>query len=499
MRQNMALALEPRLRLKIRRTKIIATIGSASCEENILRELILAGVNVMRLNFSHGTHEEHARNIKRIRQISEQLKTPVAILGDLSGPKIRVGEFEGGGIHLEENTVVKVTTRENVVGKPGLIPSMYEHLIEDVQPGQRILLDDGNLELEVLEKIDDHTLSCRVVRGGYLSDHKGMNLPGIPLSIPAITVKDRHDLAFCLEHGVDYVALSFVRRADEIKALKDLIAEHENAMGRHPLGRTGVIAKIEKPEALNDIEAIIDEADGIMIARGDLGVELPAEKVPIIQRQLIRMANQRNKPAIVATQMLESMIEHARPTRAEVNDVASAVMSRTDAVMLSGETAVGRYPVESVRVMDAICREVESFLWSEGQFGRLSSDISIYPLSNALARACTLLSQDMEIHAVNVLTRSGRTARILSVARPNSPILAYAREIRVVRRMQLYWGVVPIHLDEELTLESFADVANETVKSMELAGPGDYILLVSSPLKDYVRRPLNSIIVFEVV
>ncbi len=494
-----ALKLEPRVRLRIRRTKIIATVGNASGDEATLRNLIRAGVNVMRLNFSHGTLDEHAVYIRRIRKVSEALNQPVAILGDLSGPKIRVGEFDGGGIELRVGDDVRVTTRRGVRGRPGLIPSQYEKLVHDVTVGQRILFDDGNIELEVRSKVDDDTLHCRVVRGGFLSNHKGINLPGIPLSVPAITEKDRRDLAFCIEHGVDYVALSFVRRASEIEELKSLIQEHEDRWGRNPLGRTGVIAKIEKPEALNEIEAIIDASDGIMIARGDLGVELPAEKVPIIQRQLIRMANQRNKPAIVATQMLESMIEHARPTRAEVNDVASAVMSRTDAVMLSGETAVGKYPIESVRVMDAVCREVESYLWSEGQFGRLSSDISIYPLANALARACTLLSQDMEIHAVNILTRSGRTARILSVARPNSPILAYARDIRVVRKMQLYWGVVPIHLDKELTLETFADEANETVKRMGIAKAGDYLLLVSSPLKDYVRRPLNSIIVFQVV
>ena len=432
---------ESKVRLKLRRTKIVATMGPASISEEMLSKLISTGMNVARLNFSHGSHESHLQVIERIRKVSQSLNKNVAILGDLCGPKIRVGHFENGQIPLIEGENVVITV-EPVIGKQGLIHSQYTHLIQDIKVGQMIFLDDGNFEIEVAS-IDSQTrATCKVVKGGTLKNNKGMNLPGSTLSVPALTEKDYEDLKFCLAHDVDYVALSFVRRAEEIKDLKEKIkaittsnAKTEEEKERLMISTTRIIAKIENPEALKEIQDIIDEADGIMIARGDLGVELPVEKVPIIQAQLIKMTNQRNKPVIVATQMLESMTSNAHPTRAEVSDVATAVMSGTDAVMLSGETAAGKYPVESVKMMDSVIREVENYQWSQGRFGSLVKDVSIHPLPNAIARASTLVSQDLEIRAINVPTYSGRTARIISVARPNCPIIAYCDNPKIVRQI----------------------------------------------------------------
>jgi pyruvate kinase len=497
--------MEEQYRLRLRRTRIIATIGPSSESTEKLTALINAGMNVARLNFSHGTQASHLTVIQRIRGIVHETGKRIAILGDLCGPKTRVGKFPNGSIELTTGQEITITTNLKEQAGDNVILSQYANLVRDIKAGQLILFDDGLLEVEVTQVIDDQHAKARVTRGGTLKNNKGMNLPGANISAPALTEKDREDLDFAIQQRLDYVALSFVRKASEIRDLKERIVKlthiHHPELFREnakTANLTRVVAKIEKPEALNEITEIIEESDGIMIARGDLGVELPPEKVPIVQLQLIHTSNERNKPVIVATQMLESMTESPRATRAEVTDVATAVAERTDAVMLSGETAAGMYPIESVNMMDRIVRELENYQWQQGQWGKLRETVSISPLPNAIARACTLLSHDMEIRAINVLTYSGRTARIISAARPNCPVLAYSNDPIVVHQMQLLWGVYPIPLDQELTLESFAEVAATTCTQMGLATKGNHILLVSSPLKRYTEKVLSSLILYEI-
>ena len=334
----------------MRRTKIVATIGPASRSPEMLERLIQAGVNVFRLNFSHGTHEEHFEVIRAARDIAARLHRPVALLQDLSGPKIRTGKVAGNGVELVKGARLAITTDTSIEGTAELISTTYEPLPRDVKAGDSILLDDGNLELRVVGVSDGRVL-CEVVDGGMLRSHKGMNLPGVALSTPALTEKDRRDLQFGVQHQVDYVAMSFVRRAEDVLEAKALIRSMGEAIP--------VIAKIEKPEAVDNLESILAATDGVMVARGDLGVELGTEDVPIVQKRIIAMANAAGKVVITATQMLESMIENPRPTRAEASDVANAILDGTDAVMLSGESAVGKYPVETVETMARIADYTE--------------------------------------------------------------------------------------------------------------------------------------------
>ncbi|MDX1514700.1 MAG: pyruvate kinase, partial [Gammaproteobacteria bacterium] len=345
--------------LRNRRTKIVATLGPASREPATIAALVEAGVNMFRLNMSHGDHASHGETFSAIRAASDKAGRAIAVLADLAGPKIRVGRFRDGAITLEEGATVVVTTRD-IVGEPGLVPSQYAGLSTDVRDGDRILLADGVMELRV-DEVSGTEISCTVVQGGLLSDRKGINLPEVAVSAPCLTEKDRADAKFMIGLGVDFLGLSFVRRGEDVLELKSLI----EAWG----GTAGIIAKIQRPEALTNSESIIDAADGIMVARGDLGVELPPEQVPIAQHELIDHGRRKNKPVIVATQMLESMIENPRPTRAEVADVSQAVFGGADAVMLSGETASGAHPVAAVRMMNRIARHTEGYLWERGAFG----------------------------------------------------------------------------------------------------------------------------------
>src|SRR5438552_8970244 len=376
----MPIALEREL-LKQRRTKIVATVGPTSATPAVLENLIRAGVNVFRLNMSHGDHAGHTKAYSAIRAASRAAGIEVGVLADLCGPKIRCGLFEGGRAELQTGSTVTVTTRE-VTGNALLIPSQYRGIAADAQPGSRILLDDGNLELRV-ERIEGSDLLCTVVQGGVLKDRKGINRPDSKVSAPSLTDKDRTDALFALELSVDFLALSFVRRAADIGDLRDLI-------DKYPGGRVSIIAKIEKPQALEEIEGIVDAADGIMVARGDLGVEMPAETVPIIQSELIHLARSHCKPVIVATQMLESMIGNPRPTRAEVSDVSTAVLAGADAVMLSAETASGAFPVNAVQTMDRVIRQTEAYLWKHGAFRFVSPEPEAAPpleLADAVAKA----------------------------------------------------------------------------------------------------------------
>ena len=454
--------------LKKRRTKIVATIGPASQAPAVLEQLIDAGVNVFRLNMSHGDYASHTEAYRHIRSIEQKRNEPVAILADLCGPKIRTGKFKTGKIRLEPGTRATVTTRD-VIGASGLIPSQYKDLARDVKPNDRILLSDGAIELKV-DAIQGTEVSCTVIHGGVLSDHKGINLPGVAISAPSLTEKDRDDAIFALELGVDFLALSFVRRATDIMELKELIWEHE--------GAAGVIAKIEKPEALNEASRILDVADAIMIARGDLGVELPPEQVPVAQGQLIDLARTKFKPVIVATQMLESMIESARPTRAEVTDIAHAVSLGTDAVMLSGETATGAHPVECVRMMDRIARQTESYLWSTGSYGAVfAKPEPPLPIWSVMANATAHMSKDLMAHAVLVISQSGMSAATVSSARPAAPVVGITRSVQACRRMALLWSVIPV-LVEEAGIKNPNKLAGEVAYALGLAEKGEYVLLV---------------------
>ncbi len=460
------------LLLRRRRTKIVATVGPASREPAVLDALLGAGVNVFRLNLSHGDHDGHRANFARVRSAAEARGEPIAVLADLCGPKIRVGRFAGGQITLEAGRPVTVTTR-NVLGGPGLIPSQYAALADDVRPGDRILLDDGMLELHV-EAAAGSEVTCTVTFGGVLKDRKGMNLPGVFVSSPALTDKDREDARFALDLGVDFLALSFVRHPRDVADLKELIA----ATG----ATTPVIAKIEKPEALDALDEILEVADGIMVARGDLGVELAPEAVPIIQHDLVQRARQRNKPIIVATQMLESMVEHPRPTRAEVSDVSHAVFAGADAVMLSAETASGAYPVKAVEMMDRVARQVEGWQWIEGGFRSITEGERELPpplpLRTAVARSTAQLSRDLQVRAVVVRTVKGLSAEVVAATRPAAPTIALTMDPRVYRRMNLLWGVIP-QLIDRAEFDQPEEVARRRARELKLAEEGQTILMLA--------------------
>ncbi|HEX2173836.1 MAG TPA: pyruvate kinase [Dehalococcoidia bacterium] len=457
--------------LKRRRTKIVATLGPASHDVDTIERLILAGVNVFRLNMSHGDHQSHRRAHERVRAAAEKLGEPVAILADLCGPKLRVGKFAGGQIELVSGSHVVVTTRD-VVGEPGLIPSQYAGLAGDLRPGDRILLDDGVLELRV-EAIERTDVACLVVYGGVLKDRKGMNLPGVNVSAPAMTVKDREDARLALELGVEFLALSFVRRPSDFDELKSLLAAtHQD---------TQVIAKIERPEAVVTIDDILDACDGIMVARGDLGVELPPEIVPVVQRRLVARARAKGKPAIVATQMLESMIDHPRPTRAEVSDVSTAVFSGADAIMLSAETASGAHPVAAVEMMDRVARQIEAHLWEEGAFGSITDREAAAPplsLPAAIARSTAQLSRDLRVRSVVVLTDTGTTARLVAAARPAAPVIVVGPDLGTCRRSNLLWGTVPVQVDADHLRHPQA-LARRIAVDLGLAGEGQYLVTIA--------------------
>lgn len=455
-----------------RRTKIVATVGPACRDSAVLEDLLRAGVNVFRLNLSHGDHAGHRGNFGKIKAAMSVAAGAVAVLADLCGPKIRVGCFAGGCIVLQSGQKVTVTTRD-ILGEPGLIPSQYAGLAEDVRSGDRILLDDGMLELHV-DSVSGSDIACTVTTGGVLKDRKGMNLPGVLVSSPALTEKDREDAHFALGLGVDYLALSFVRRPADVADLKALIA----AAG----STTPVIAKIEKPEALDAIDEILDVADGLMVARGDLGVELAPEAVPIVQHDLIERARLRHKPIIVATQMLESMVEHPRPTRAEVSDVSHAVFAGADAVMLSAETASGAYPVKAVEMMDRVARQVEGWQWIEGAFRSLTAGERELPpplpLREAVARSTAQLSRDLKVRAVVVRTQHGTSAEVVAATRPAAPIIALTMDPCVYRRMNLLWGVIPRLIDAG-EFDRPQEAARRHARELNLAGEGQTILLLA--------------------
>ncbi len=466
-----AIVNHEKLALQWRRTKIIATLGPASDSPTMINQLLDAGVNVVRLNMSHGNHDSHRLLFKRVRAAAKRQSRNIAILMDLCGPKIRVGEFKDGQIMLVDGQQVTVTCR-NTLGEEGLIPSQYRNLYKDAKKGERILLDDGNLELCVLS-IKSTEVNCRVIHGGVLKDHKGMNLPDSDLSTEAFTAKDKKDALLAMELGADFVALSFVRNAKDITRLTRYMERHGKAIP--------VISKIERPEAVENIDEILIESYGIMVARGDLGIELPAEQVPMIQRDLIKRARRAYVPVIVATQMLESMITHSRPTRAEVGDVASATHSSADAVMLSGETASGEYPVEAVQTMVKIVREIERHQWRDGHYGsQVFADRQKAGFSNreAVAHAALELARDLKLEAIIVPTLSGTTAQVLAAHRATASMVGVCSREWVCRRLALHWGVIPVHLVTP-DHQDWRDMCHRIESQCELTRPGHTVLVVS--------------------
>ncbi len=456
------------MKQEMRRTKIVATIGPASSSPEMLKALIEAGATTLRLNFSHGSHEDHERSIRTIRQVSFELNQPVGILQDLQGPKIRLGKFAEGPVTLKRGDRFTITP-DDIPGTQEIGSVTYDLLAEEVPPGSTILLDDGRVEMQV-ESVDRtaRRLYCRTVVGGVLSNNKGVNFPGVYLSIPALTEKDKKDLMFGLDQNVDWVALSFVRNPQDVLEIKEIIS----STGK----QTPVVVKIEKHEAIEEMEAILSLSDGVMVARGDLGVELPAEEVPILQKRLIKVANRLGIPIITATQMLDSMVNSPRPTRAEISDVANAILDGTDAVMLSNETAVGKYPVEAVTTMAQIARRIEQ----EGQFPHLKD--SRPSITNAISQAVGNIAEQLNAAAIMSLTKTGATARNVSKYRPITPILAVTPHVDVARRLQMVWGVRPlVVLDSSSSDEVFATAINLAQESNLLTG-GDLVVMTAGTL-----------------
>lgn len=460
----------------MRHCKIICTLGPAVNDPALIQRLVDEGMDCARLNFSHGTHDGHATIAKYVRDAAKASRRHVALLGDLCGPKMRVGRFADGPIELAQGSRFVLTTRE-IEGDAKQVSITYRPLPQEVGSGDIILLDDGLLRLRV-DEVHDQDIHCVVEVGGPLSNNKGLNVPGVKLSAPALTQKDKEDLAFAIETiGVDYIALSFVRQPEDVLEAKAL------AKG------TPVISKVEKPEAIENLDAIIDASDGVMIARGDLGVEMGSEKVPLIQKRIIREVKERGKVVITATQMLDSMIRNPRPTRAEAADVANAVLDGTDAVMLSGETASGRYPFEAVRMMDAIAREVEDE-WLNAEQRRASEPrlVGQWGFATAASRATAFLTFVLPLRAVVVYTSDGRSAGLLSSHRPRSPIVAVTAHESLANRMALEWGIVPKVRPASDDLGHALDEAMELLGEEKLCGSGDAFALVAGwPLSGHTN------------
>jgi pyruvate kinase len=465
-----------------RKAKIIATLGPASQSVEIIQQLVQSGMNVARLNFSHGSQADHAEFIRNLRSISENLNYPLAILQDLQGPKIRVGHLEQP-IDLETNAKVTLYAQEDKSPevKGFVIPVDFPELFSLVQGGERILLDDGHIKLKV-EQVEGRTLHAMVEVGGRLSSNKGINIPGVALTIPGFTDKDRSDLDFGLSHNVDMVALSFVRTAGDVETVRKAIDELREE-GPHPL----LIAKLERPEALDNLNAILEVSDGVMVARGDLGVEMLPERVPIAQKRIILEANRYRKLVITATQMLDSMIVNPLPTRAEASDVANAIFDGTDAVMLSGETSSGSYPVKSIEMMDRIVREAEVNFPDWGHFMR--PDSVTHDDADAMTRAACELAHDLDVAAIAVFTQTGRTALLMSKMRPRVPIFAFTPVRQVHQRLAAMWGVVPYIVPMRATLREMVNTADDTLVESGAVQKGQQVVVISGFPVQAIRPP----------
>lgn len=453
------------------RTKIVATIGPASSSPEVLKQMVMAGMNVARLNFSHGSYEDHAKQITLLRSVEKELNMPITLLQDLQGPKIRVGQLPDGKITLNDGEFLTLVPQDEYKQQPGTIAIDYPHLADDAQVGTQILLDDGLLELRI-EEIQGNQVKCKVIEGGILKSRKGVNLPSLNLRLPSMTEKDKQDLEFGLSQGIDWVSLSFVRKPEDIIALHDLLTEKG-------YGDVPVIAKIEKPQAIENLEKILDECDGVMVARGDLGVEMSPEKVPMLQKRIIRLCNSKSIPVITATQMLESMISNPRPTRAEASDVANAIIDGTDAVMLSGESAVGEFPIRAVQMLARIATDVED----EIEFINVPPDDS--DETHAISEALNAIDSTLALNFIVTFTSTGYTALLASKERPSVPVIALTPNEKVYHRLNLFWGVIPILIQEEVeTFEEAVKQAEQVLLSEGLVESGDRILILGGiPMK----------------
>jgi pyruvate kinase len=456
-----------RLNLNSRKTKIVCTLGPSSSSPERIRELILAGMDVARLNFSHSDRETHRQTIRMLRRISEELGKQVGILQDLGGPKIRIGEIDAAELQLHAGETISLAPKEKA--NPQAITVNYPYLVEDVSIGDRILMADGLVELEVTDK-DETAVICRVVVGGPIQSHKGVNLPLSHLRVPTFTDKDRLDLEVGLEEDVDFVALSFVRHEDDLDPIRQVIQNR-----RHP---PLLIAKLEKPQAIERLEKILERVDGVMVARGDLGVEMPLEKVPMIQKRIIRLARQACKPVITATQMLRSMVDNPRPTRAEAADVANAILDGTDALMLSEETAMGDFPIKAVNVLDRIARATEPSIGNSP----LADETEAQPpqmTEAAISRAACMLARDLKAAAIVASTTSGNTARWVARLRPQNSIIALTPILKTQRQLALSWGVIPGLVDSFTDTDQMFALAASWALENNIARKGDLLIITA--------------------
>lgn len=453
-----------------RRAKIVATLGPSCSTAETFRELVRAGLDVARLNFSHGSHEQKAELISMVRRVAKEEGKPVCILADLQGPKIRTGRLAGGKPVLLEAGKLLTITPENIEGTAERVGTVFTTLAENLEKGSRILLSDGLIELAV-ERIEGEDVVCRIVNGGMLGEKKGINLPGIPVKVPSLTEKDEEDLIFAIEQGVDTVAVSFVRTAADVRHVKERLAVLKSD--------AWVIAKLEKPQAIEHLDSILEVADGIMVARGDLGVEVPPEKVPAIQKHIIKRAAEFRKPVITATQMLESMIENPRPTRAEASDVANAIYDGSDAVMLSGETAAGKYPVEAIAMMASIVVETERQMRLDPTPVTRVRGKARLSVAETICECMAHSAEDLDVAAVAIFTESGSTVRLLSKYRPEPPIYALSAYEKVIHRTMLLWGTYPILCERFSDTDRLVEVAEKILQERGFVQPRQVVGIVA--------------------
>lgn len=451
----------------MRKTRIVTTIGPATESEEMLEKLVNSGVNVFRLNSSHDTIEIHRERIRRLKKIREKLNTPFSILIDLSGPKIRTGKLKEEYITLKEGSILKITT-EDLLGNESILSVNYKRFPLEVKSGDRILLNDGAIELTV-EKVEDNLVYTKVIRGGKITHHRGVNLPGVDLSISAVTDKDKKFIDLAIEEDLDYIALSFVRKASDVKYAKSL----SNGIP--------VIAKIETAQALDNLEEIISFADGVMVARGDLGVEIPLSQVPIAQKRIIETANRMSKPVITATQMLESMINNMTPTRAEVSDIANAILDGTDAIMLSSETSIGKYPLRAVAVMDEVAKNTEKFLldYDSIELEWIWNYYISENIEDAISHAVYNLSRDINAKLIITATSTGKTAINIARLRPSVPIMAATPNLSTYYRLSLVWGVIPVMINQTLSTDEMIIEVMRKAKETNLASKGDKVIITA--------------------
>jgi pyruvate kinase len=449
-----------------RHSKIVCTIGPASASPHVIQRLLRAGMDVARLNFSHGTHSEHAKCMSLLRSKAQQVGKTIAILADLQGPKIRTGPLAGGGPVMLRSGQNFVITTASVLGDSTRVSTTFSALPREVRRGNRILLSDGLIELKV-KQIRGRQVNCHVVNGGALGEHQGINLPGVKLHVPALTSKDKEDLRFALAHGADYIAMSFVRRPEDVLEAKNLIRRFGKG--------TPVIAKLERPEAIENLEGILSVSDGVMVARGDLGVEMNPEQVPVVQKTIIARAREFRRPVITATQMLESMTENPRPTRAEASDVANAIFDGSDAVMLSAETAAGKYPVEAAAMMARIIAAAEE---SVREFPRPATQEKL-KVAETVAELVCHASRELHMRLIAVFTHSGFTARLVSRYRPMVPIVAFSPEAETRRKLALIWGVLPLAIGDTRRIDRLAEVSVKRLMRERLVRKGDVIGIVA--------------------